>query len=183
MISRKYILFCLTLWSVGAWATTQLASQPTVSPMEIGMRSTSAFLAPKTATVSRGSAAAVSVARADMGARNMVFSPLHTTSSSKKRTVCASQFVVSAEVQLPAVSITNRNWEEVSSTSAASGNPVITSPGPRKVGGNDHPEDPYWGEIVPVGDLPFVFFALLVSVFCFVQRNRAKQEMDARATK
>ncbi len=147
-------------------ATTQLASQPTaIQPMETGMKSTSAFLAPKTAAVSRGSAAAVSVARADMGTKNMVFSPLHTTSSSKKRTVCASQFAVSAEVQLPAVSITNRNWEEVSSTSAASTNPVITSPGPRKVGpgGGSLPPDPY---MVPVGELPFVFFLLLAGIFC-----------------
>ena len=177
MISRKYILLvCLALWSMGAMATAQLASQPTaMQPMETGMKSTSAFLAPKTVAVSRGSSAAVSVARADMGAKNIVFSPLHTTSSSKKRTVCASQFAVSAEVQLPAVSITNRNWEEVSSTSAASTNPVITSPGPRKVGGNDHPEDPYWGEIVPVGELPFVLLALLAAmyaVYCAMIRKK-----------
>ena len=156
-------------------ATTQLASQPAaIQPMETGMKSTSAFLAPKTAAVSRGSAAAVSVARADMGSRNMVFSPLHTTSSSKKRTVCASQFAVSAEVQLPAVSITNRNWEEVSSTSAASTNPVITSPGPRKVGpgGGSLPPDPY---MVPVGELPFVLLALLAAmyaVYCAMIRKK-----------
>ena len=155
-------------------ATAQLASQPTaMQPMETGMKSTSAFLAPKTAGVSRGSSA-VSVARADMGTKNIVFSPLHTTSSSKKRTVCASQFAVSAEVQLPAVSITNRNWEEVSSTSAASTNPVITSPGPRKVGGGGGslPPDPY---MVPVGELPFVLLTLLAvmyAVYCAMIRKK-----------
>lgn len=147
-------------------ATTQLASQPVaIQPMETGMKSTSAFLAPKTAAVSRGSAAAVSVARADMGSRNMVFSPLHTTSS-KKRAVCASQFAVSAEVQLPAVSISSRNMDDVISSSAASTPTIVTSPGPRKVGGNDHPSDPYWGDVVPVGELPFVFFLLLAGMFC-----------------
>lgn len=149
-------------------ATAQLASQPAViQPMETGMKSTSAFLAPKTAAVSRGSAAAVSVARADIGAKNMVFSPLHTTSSSKKRTVCASQFAVSAEVQLPAVSISSRNMEDVINSSSAASNPtIVTSPGPRKVGGNDHPEDPYWGTVVPIGEVPFVLLLLLAGMFC-----------------
>lgn len=166
MISRKYILLvCLALWSVGAMATTQLASQPTaIQPMETGMKSTSAFLAPKTAVVSRGSAAAVSAARADLGSRNMVFSPLHTTATSKKRTVCASQFAVSTEVQLPAVSISSRNMDDVISSSAASTPTIVTSPGPRKVGpgGGSLPPDPY---MVPVGELPFVLLALLAAMY------------------
>ena len=182
MISRKYILFCLTLWSIGAWATTQFASQPTISPMETGMRSTSAFLAPKT-VATPGSHAVASAAYAGNGANTQSFSPLHTTLTKKKNTVKASRFIVSNEVTLSASAIAKNNWENLNTSGSTATNPAVSVPGPRKVGGGDNPEDPYWGEVVPVGDIPFVFFALLAAVFCLVQRNRAKQKMDARATK
>lgn len=177
MISRKYILFCLTLWSVGAWATTQLASQPTVSPMETGMRSTSAFLAPKT-VATPGSHTVASAAYAGNGANTQSFSPLHTTLTKKKNTVNPTRFIVSNEVTLSASAIAKNNWENLNTSGSTAMNPAVSIPGPRKVG--PLPPDPF---MVPVGDIPFVFFALLVAVFCLVQRNRAKQEIDARATK
>lgn len=172
MISRKYILFCLILWSMGAWATTQFASQPTMSPMETDMKSTSAFLAPKTVATPNSHTVA-SAAYVGNGTKTQAFSPLHTTLTKKKNTVKASQFIVSGEVQLPAVTITNSNWQNMNTSGLNSMNPALSIPGPRKVG--PLPPDPF---MVPVGDIPLVFFALMIAVFCLVQRNRAKQETN-----
>lgn len=175
MINRKYILvLCLALCSMGASASAQLASQPFASHKEADMRSTSAFLAPKSATVSGTHAAAMNGSYGTAGTNKQSFSPLHTTLTKKKRTVKASQFVVSDEVKLPAMAINNRNWENINSSgSNNSTNPVVATPGPRKVsGGGTLPPDPY---MVPFGEVPFVFFVLLIAAFALFQRNRAKQ--------
>ena len=129
------------------------------------MNSTSALLNPKSSAMPSGYSAHA-VQRPTAGTQLMKFTPLHTTSS-KKKTVSTAQFDVAYEgVQLPAAAISSRNMEDVINSSSAAYNPtIVTSPGPRKVGGGGGslPPDPY---MVPVGELPFVFFLLLAGVFC-----------------
>ena len=146
-----------------AFATESLASMPFVArPDAYMMQSTSAFLSPKTVVVSGNGHASLTAQRGIGDAQIMSYKPLAATSSSRKH-VRPSSFGVAGSVQLPAWSITKRNLDE--STSATS-TPAAPPSGPRKVGGGSHPDDPDWGEVVPVGDAPMVLLLLLTGLLC-----------------
>lgn len=174
MRARYYILVCLSLCSFMAFATEQLVSLPVVArPDAFMMQSTSAFLSPKTAVVLGNSRASMAVQREVGGAQLMSYKPLATTSSSRKH-IRPSSFGVAGGVQLPAWSITKHNLEESVSTSAT--NTSTPPSGPRKVGGGSNPDDPYWGEVVPVGDVPMAWMILLLAGLLGYRRYALKRQ-------
>ena len=138
------------------------------------MTSTSALLCPKGTASQTNYNHPSALQRTYGNAQTTSYKPLFTTAS-RKKAVRASQFGVVREYsQLPAVSISNRNWDDVSSTSATSNPTVVSSPGPRKVGpgGGVLPPDPF---MPPVGDAPLWLILILVAAyvsFVTLRRNQ-----------
>lgn len=156
-----------------AFAKEQLASMPAaVQPEGYTMQSTSAFLSPKTATVSRSVSTSVATRWGTSGTKMTIFKPLHATST-KKKYVSASQFAATASVQLPAYSITKRNLDEVAAAGSATYDYVPS--GPRRVGpgGGVLPPDPF---MPPVGEVPFVLLALMVAIYAICSTMKRKKE-------
>ena len=177
MLANRYILLVLFSLFFGsmAYAYGTLSSEPISVRPEMHMNSTSVLLNPKTVVTPSGYNAVV-VQRPSASVQMMKFSPLHATSA-KRKTVQTAQFGIAYDgVQLPAVFISNRNWDDIIfSNSSSSG--IVSPPGPRRVNEEgDDPANPYIdGNHTPVGDVPMVWMLLLLVAFISWRTYTRKQ--------
>ncbi|MBQ3673564.1 MAG: hypothetical protein II928_03730 [Paludibacteraceae bacterium] len=146
-------------------SSSRLASQPSAARPQATMTSTSAYFNAKSTDVEVNTSYNWRIG-AFGTSQMMSFSPLTSASTKRKYTRSASFGTagMGGGAQLPAVAISSRNYDELTSGSSI-GSSSIPQPRRNERDDPDNPADPP-GMDTPVGDVPFVFFALLIVAFC-----------------